>query len=342
MDRERMKAIFLGKFQPPHLGHIRTILNVAKDYEKLIVGITKGLPKILDYEEVHFILSEVLSAHSNIEVVLIDGMIEDGTASISNLLFDVVVSGNHKVLDTLKKQGYKTAFQLRTEGIGYSGSEMRELAQSQNTITLEDKRQIYRFQILRVSELKPLEKILPYHLKNIEELILKDGQIKKPIIVDSKYNIVLDGAYRYAFLLKYGFKYAPVVTVNYDDESIFVGNHLRHRFVRDEKYIISKSEVISRGVNENLFDARTTRHFFPFRKPEHIVQLEELSAGSMKDISYLLQDTSIEEEIMQDMNYISEINEELDVLESYINEQDEVKDYLKFQIEKMKKLSDKE
>ena len=112
--------------------------------------------------------------------------------------------------------------------------------------------------------------------------------------------------------------------------------------MRDEKYIISKSEVISRGVNENLFDARTTRHFIPFRKPEHIVSLEELSSSTMKDIAYLLQDTSIEEEIMHDMNYITEINEELDVLQSYINEQGDVKDYLKFQIEKMKKLSDKE
>ncbi|WP_162626563.1 hypothetical protein [Acinetobacter sp. CFCC 10889] len=333
-----MKAIFLGKFQPPHLGHVRTILNVAKDYEQLIIGITKGTPKIIDYGEVYSILSEVLSTCNNIEVVLIDGMVEAGTASLSNFSFDIVVSGNHKVLDVLKKQGYKTRFWSRTEGLGYSGSEIRELSQSQNTIALEDKKQLYQFQLMKISELKPLERVLPHHLKNIEELILKDGMIKKPIIVDSKYNIVLDGSYRYAFLMRYGFKYAPVIRIHYDDESIFVGNHLRHRFLRDEKYIISKSEVISRAVNENLFDARTVRHFFPFRKTEHIATLTDLSKGEMRDISYLLQEISIEEEILQDMNYIAEINEELDILQAYIIEQEEVKNYLKFQIEKMKKL----
>lgn len=333
-----MKAIFLGKFQPPHLGHIRTILNVAKDYEQVIIGITKGKPKIIDYEEVHFILSEVLSTSNNIKVVLIDGMVEAGTACLSDFSFDVVVSGNHKVLEVLKKQGYRTRFWSRTEGLGYSGSEIRELTQSQNIIALEDKKQLYQFQLMKISELKPLERVLPHHLKNIEELILEDGMIKKPIIVDSKYNIVLDGSYRYAFLMKYGFKYAPVIRIHYDDESIFVGNHLRHRFLRDEKYIISKSEVISRAVNENLFDARTARHFFPFRKPEHITTLTDLSKGEMRDISYLLQEISVEEEILQDMNYITEINEELDVLQAYIDEQEGVKDYLKFQIEKMKKL----
>lgn len=335
-----MKAIFLGKFQPPHLGHIRTIINIAKDYEKLIIGITKGVPKVIDYEDVHFILAEVLSAHKNIEVVLIDGMIEDGTATISNLVFDVIVSGNHKVLEALKKQGYTTVFQSRTDGVGYSGSEIRELAQSQNTIALKEKHQVDRLKILRTSELKPLERVLPSHLKNIEELIIKDGVMKKPIIVDSKYNIVLDGSHRYAFLVKYGFKYAPVICVDYDDESIFVGNHLRHRFLRDEKYVISKSEVISRGLNENLFDARTTRHFFPFRKSEHIVSLEELSYGEMRDISYLLQDVSIDDEVVQDLNYINEIKEELKVLHSYIQEQEDVMDYLRFQIEKIKKRAD--
>ena len=123
-----MKAIFLGKFQPPHLGHIRTIQKLAKEFDKLIVGITKSKPFLIEYEEIKQILNEILELYTNIEIVLIDGSIEEETANISSLEFDIVVSGNHKVLDILSNKGYKTKFKERTEGIGYSGSEIRTLS----------------------------------------------------------------------------------------------------------------------------------------------------------------------------------------------------------------------
>lgn len=333
-----MRAIFLGKFQPPHLGHIRTILKIAESYEQVIVGITMGEPKIIDYKEVLNIMREVLAGYKNINVVLIEGMIEDGTASLQDLDFDIVVSGNHKVLEALNKLGYKTIFQDRTDGLGYSGSEIRGLTQaSQHVISLKEEKQNYFFKIMKVSDLKPLEKVLPSHLENIEKMLFKDGEMRRPLIVDDKYNIVLDGSHRYAFLVKYGFKYAPVISIKYDDESIFVGNHLKHRFLKDENLVISKSEVIYRGLNEKLFDARTTRHFFPFRKIDHTVSLENLIQGDQKDISYLLQNISLDEEILKDMNYISEIDDELNVLSSYVKEQEDVKAYLSYQIEEMKK-----
>ena len=33
-------AVFFGKFQPPHLGHIITINRILRNFNKLIVGIT--------------------------------------------------------------------------------------------------------------------------------------------------------------------------------------------------------------------------------------------------------------------------------------------------------------
>lgn len=330
-----MIAIFLGKFQPPHLGHIRTILKIAKEYDRVIVGITQGSLQIIEYKEVFDILTEIFVEFDNISIVLIEGTIEDGSASLENYTFDVIVTGNYKVLEILQQRGYQVCFQSRTEGIGYSGSEIRGLSQNQYVVSLDDKRQNYHFKIMKTSDLKPLEKVLPLHLENIEEMIFKDGEIRRPLIIDDKYNVVLDGSHRYAFLVKYGFKYAPVISVNYEDESIFVGNHLRHRFLKDELYVISKKEVISRGVNENLFDARTTRHFFPFRKVDHIVTLESLLQGNSQNIDYLLQNVTVDEEILIDMNYIAEINEELDVLSKYIVEQEDVKKYLDYQIRQM-------
>lgn len=333
-----MKAIFLGKFQPPHLGHVRSILKIAREYSKVTVGITKGVTKAVEYEEVKGIFDEVFQANKNIEILLINGTIEDSSANLDNLDFDVVISGNHKVLALLSAAGYATKFLPRTEGIGHSSSELRSITSSHNSISIQNRNIELKPSLMPTASLKPLEKVMPSHLSNIEKMILSDQIMKKPLIIDDKYNIVLDGSHRYAFLVKYGYKYAPVVKVNYSDESVFVGNHLRHRFIKDHKFMISKSEVVSRGVNEQLFEARTTRHFFPFRKKDYPTLLHVLQPGQKHDISYLLEDLSLAEEIAEDLDYIEEIDDELTVLGSYMQEQREVKEYLNLQIESMKKI----
>ncbi len=330
-----LTAIFLGKFQPPHLGHIRTILKIAKEYEKVIISITKGSQKIIEYIEVKKIFQEIFEDNKNISVEIIEGTIEENTANLGKYSFDIVISGNHKVLKILSEKGYKTLFWNRTEGVGYSGSEIRALSHNQNIISLKEKN-IFEFKILPMSQIKPLEKVLHTHFKNIEQMILEDEIIKKPLIVDKKYNIVLDGSHRYAFLQKYGYKYAPCLLVDYDDEAIFVGNHLKHRFIKDENFIISKSEIISRALNEQLYNARTTRHFFPFRKVDYDTSLEDLEQGELKDISYLLEDISVEDEILIDKSYIKELDEEMSILREYIKEQKDVKRYLETQINIMK------
>lgn len=332
-----MKAIFLGKFQPPHLGHIRTILKVSKEYESVIVGITMGEPQAVAFNEVKNILDEVLSPIPNVVVKLISGTIENGTSDLSAYDFDVVVSGNQKVLDILKRRGYKTRFQARTQGEGYSGSEIRGLIENKKIAYIESRTTGYNFSIIPTSQLKPVELIYPTHFFNIERLIFKDCAIKKPIIIDAKHKIVLDGSHRYAFLLKHGFKYAPVITVNYDDESIFVGNHLRHRYQTDENFIVTKSEVVSRALNEQFFNARTTRHFFPFRKQDHPVSLDQLEAGEPRKIDYLIEKSSLLDEINADKSYVKEILDEIETINNYICEQMEVKNYLEYQLIEMEK-----
>lgn len=51
-------------------------------------------------------------------------------------------------------------------------------------------------------------------------MILKDNIIFRPLIIDNKYNIVLDGSHRYVFLQKHGYRYAPCCCRFYEDESM--------------------------------------------------------------------------------------------------------------------------
>jgi cytidyltransferase-like protein len=325
-------GLFLGKFQPPHLGHIRTILNIKDEYSRLIIGITED-EKILKSCEIQAILTDIFKDFKNIEVIVVKGVVEQGTAELPSDI-DVILSGNHKVLDRLSAE-YKTQFVSRTEGIGYSATEIRNSMLGAKMISLKNANTDLKMELVKMTSLKPLELVLPFHLNNIKKMIERDAVVKKPLIVDRKDMIILDGSHRYAYLYAEGYAYAPVVLVDYEDEAIFVGKHLKHRFLKDENFTISKVEVRQRAIHENLYTPRTTRHFFPFRKESYPIALDELKKGNSRDISHLLEDIPLLDEIELDGGYINEIDEEISVIQEYLKEQQETKKYLQSQIAMM-------
>ena len=330
-------AVFFGKFHPPHLGHIITINRILRDFNELIVAITSDNKKGLDPSQIKKILEEAFQDNKRISFEIINGSIEEGTASIKHLNFDTVVSGNNKIISILNKMGYRTIFQPRSTGIGFSSSEIRSLINNNSGEDTGERNTQFNLEIEEMSKIKPLEKVLPNHLANIESMILEDGLMFKPLIVDKKYNIVLDGSHRYAFLLKFGYKKAPVIKVDYDDETIFVGKDLKHRYLIDKNLKLSKSKVIEAALNEKLLDARTTRHFFPFRKVNFPVELKKLIPGKLNNIDFLIEKTNIQNEIKKNLLYINEIGEELKILGNYIDEQNDIKTYLTNQVNMMKK-----
>lgn len=330
-------AVFFGKFNPPHLGHIITINRILRDFNELIVAITSNNKKGLDPSQIKKILEEAFQDNKRISFEIINGSIEEGTASIKHLNFDTVVSGNNKIISILNKMGYRTIFQPRSTGIGFSSSEIRSLINNNSGEDTGERNTQFNLEIEELSKIKPLEKVLPNHLANIESMILEDGLMFKPLIIDKKYNIVLDGSHRYAFLLKFGYKKAPVIKVDYDDETIFVGNDLKHRYLIDKNLKLSKSKVIEAALNEKLLDARTTRHFFPFRKINFPVELKKLIPGKLNNIDFLIEKTNIQNEIKKNLLYINEIGEELKILGNYIDEQNDIKTYLTNQVNMMKK-----
>ena len=187
--------------------------------------------------------------------------------------------------------------------------------------------------IVAIDRLKPLEKVFLHHLKNLSKMILKEGIIHSPIIVEEKNGIVLDGSHRYIFFLMNGFEEVPVKFVDYSDEHIRVGSRLIHRHFIDGKIEISKKEVLRRGLNGELFPPRTTRHFFPFRKNEHInVSIDSLKKGSNIDVKKFIAETTIQDEINHNQKYLSEIEKEFDELVRYMEEVRQTKNYLRNQI----------
>jgi nicotinamide mononucleotide adenylyltransferase len=193
-----------------------------------------------------------------------------------------------------------------------------------------------KYEIVPIGHLIPLELVFPTHLKNLEVMIDNDDFMLKAIIADGNTGIVLDGSHRYAYLLKRGFKEAPVHWVDYDDENIRVGTQLSHRFFIDEDAGITKAICKGHALAGRLLPPRTTRHFFPFRKIDIALPLDQLKRGESVDVSHLVYDADIIEEIEHNEQYINEINEEVEIIINYLSEVSQTKSYLTKQINLMK------
>jgi nicotinamide mononucleotide adenylyltransferase len=191
-------------------------------------------------------------------------------------------------------------------------------------------------EIVPIDKLLPLEKVFHSHLKNLEEMIDNDGFILKAIIVDKKTGTILDGSHRYVYFLKKGYKEVPVYYTDYDDEDIRVGTRLSHRFFIDGDTGISKKECRERALSGNIFYPRTTRHFFTFRKNDISINLNQLAKGDPVDVSHLIADVDMAEEIAHNEEYIKEIGEEVEFIVNYLSEVSQTKKYLTKQIALMK------
>lgn len=195
-----------------------------------------------------------------------------------------------------------------------------------------------QYEIVPIDKLIPLEKVFFTHFKNLEKIIDKDGFILKAIIVDKKNGIVLDGSHRYVYFLKNGYKTVPVYRVDYASEDVRVGTLLKHRFLIDGDSGISKEECCRRALSGDLFSPRTTRHFFTFRKVDISLPLNRLVRGKPVDVSNLISDAGVLDEINHNKSYIGEINEEMEIIIQYLSEVSQTREYLIQQIELMDQL----
>jgi cytidyltransferase-like protein len=321
-------ALFLGRFQPPHVGHLLTIRTLANKFDRLIVGVTEAEPSVMPVSNVIDLLKQLLP-EPKISFIHVTGSVEGGTAVI-DCEFDVCCSGNTAVLDIMKSKGYQTEYTPRTSDHLFSGTNERRafISSALRRTVAPSSQSLTSFELINTANLRPIEKVNPRHYTVIEQSIINTGIMQKPLIVDKLTLAVLDGSHRYAFLVKHGYKTATVILCDYDDESVFVGTHLEHRFKHDPDNWISKKHVRATAISGDLYNPRTTRHFFPFRKIDQPTSLTELEAGPPTDIEYLLYATTPDDEIANNEAYIDELEFELKTLHEYADEQQEVKNWL--------------
>ncbi|MGD0494640.1 MAG: ParB N-terminal domain-containing protein [Candidatus Bathyarchaeia archaeon] len=169
---------------------------------------------------------------------------------------------------------------------------------------------------MQIDQLRPHEKGSPVYLELLRREILRDGMLRYPIVADEKTRVILDGMHRWLALKSIGYKAIPVLLVDvFQKPAIRVGRKRIHQYISDSIEEMTVERVISVGLDGQLMEPRTTRHFFPFSKYQLInYPLSLLKRGAPCDVSSYLSKESDEECSLAIKQWLEEISEELDFL----------------------------
>ena len=128
-----------------------------------------------------------------------------------------------------------------------------------------------RFAVVELSRLHGHERIRPALLKELTEQIRRDGFLKRPILVAERDFVILDGHHRAEAVRSLGCAKIPAYLVDYESDLVQLGT-----WPDATVPVVSKQEVIRRGLTQDLFPPKTTRHTLSASLPERPTDLEDL------------------------------------------------------------------
>lgn len=119
-----------------------------------------------------------------------------------------------------------------------------------------------------VKQLRHIESFSPKRVDWLREKIISEGVWTKPLALDDKYNLVLDGQHRMEVALALKLKKLPAVKYNYGEVEVW---SLRPRYSFDWQVIVD------RALRGEIYPYKTVKHRFPRELPICCFKLEDLS-----------------------------------------------------------------
>mgnify|MGYP000893304802 CR=1 FL=1 len=107
--------------------------------------------------------------------------------------------------------------------------------------------------LIKISELKPIEGHSKKRVNWLKNKIIKEQIWTKPICIEQKYNIVLDGMHRFEVAKLLKMKYIPCELFDYNDVKVW---SLR------SNHIITASIVIEKIKQGYIYPFKTVKHDF--------------------------------------------------------------------------------
>lgn len=124
--------------------------------------------------------------------------------------------------------------------------------------------------LIQIDQLKEHEDCDPAYLEELLEKIVRDGELKRPIIVDSRTMVILDGHHRFLCIKKLGKRYIPAYLIDYSRPEIEV-------YSWNNKEIITKERVIEAALTGKKFPPKSTRHMVKIGEElHHITYIEKI------------------------------------------------------------------
>ena len=138
-----MKALFIGRFQPFHNGHLKVLQQIHKEFDEIIIGIgSSQYSHIKDnpftYEERHTMITQALhEAHiTKFSIIPIPDIHDppNWVAHVTKLTphFDIVIANNTFTRHLFEQKGYKTQTTPEFNRNQLSGKQIRKLLSQNN------------------------------------------------------------------------------------------------------------------------------------------------------------------------------------------------------------------
>lgn len=111
----------------------------------------------------------------------------------------------------------------------------------------------FRIRIVSISDLKSHENTDSIRLKSLKDEIFSDGILKRPIVIDEKTKVIIDGHHRVEALRLLGCTKIPACCVDYTCDKIGLKSNLDME--------ITKDKVIEAALNNCPFNPKSTWHY---------------------------------------------------------------------------------
>ena len=129
--------------------------------------------------------------------------------------------------------------------------------------------------LVDISLLKEHECIDPLYLGKLKEEIVKDGFLRRAIVVDVNSMVVLDGHHRLNALRDLGCYQIPVIFVDYRSPDIVVDKWRAEGDETIDANISTKENIISTALNGERLPVKTSKHLIMLEgKLLHISAIE--------------------------------------------------------------------
>jgi len=132
-----MKALFIGRFQPLHIGHLKIIQNLSKEYDEIIIGIGSSqygntLDNPFTANERKMMISKTMEKNNinKYRIVTIPD-IHDPPRWVEHVLsivsdFDIVISNNELTKKLFSEKGYNVKETKKYDKNKYAGRTIRK------------------------------------------------------------------------------------------------------------------------------------------------------------------------------------------------------------------------